>query len=356
LIFKEIHRMRAWADRVVDWEPPADWRRVVAVDVHTEGEPLRVVFSGFPEIPAGSVLERRRVARERHDALRRTLMWEPRGHADMYGCIVGAPVSAEADIGVLFTHNEGFSTMCGHGIIGVSTVLVSLGLIEAIEPVTPIAIDTPAGLVRARVAVQGGRIGRVTFRNVPSFVARSGATVRVEGVGDVHYDLAYGGAFYAYVDAAAFGLRLVPEEVATLVDLGRRIKEAVQRADPPHHPADPELGFVYGTIFVGDARAEGAHSRNVCVFADGEVDRCPTGTGVSGRLAIHHARGEVDDDEEVVVEGILGTRFSGRVVGSDRVGAHEAIVPEIGGRAWITGRNELFVDPDDPLADGFLLR
>lgn len=348
--------MRAWADGIRDWEPPDGWLRVLAVDAHTEGEPLRVVFSGFPDLPAGSVLDRRRAAREQHDGVRRALMWEPRGHADMYGCIVGPPTTAEADLSVLFTHNEGYSTMCGHGIIGVATVLVSCGLVEAREPETEIAIDTPAGLVRARVAVRDGAVRGVTFRNVPSFVARSGATVRVEHVGEVRYDLAYGGAFYAYVDAADFDLRLAPEEVGRLLDLGRRIKQAVQRADPPHHPDDPELGFVYGTIFVGEAHGSDAHSRNVCVFADRELDRCPTGTGVSGRLAVHHARGEVATGEQIVVESILGTRFTGRVAATARVGAHEAVIPDIGGRAWITGRNEIFVDPDDPLAEGFLLR
>jgi proline racemase len=348
--------MRSWADQIVEWEPPPGWRRVLAVDAHTEGEPLRVVFSGFPALDAGSVLERRREALERHDGMRRALMWEPRGHADMYGCIVGPPSTAEADLSVLFTHNEGYSTMCGHGIIGVATVLVECGLVETVEPETQIGIDTPAGLVRARIAVRDGIVEGVTFRNVPSFVARSGASVRVEGVGEVRYDVAYGGAFYAFVDAADFRLRLTRSETGRLIDLGRRIKEAVQRADPPHHPADPELGFVYGTIFVGDPHALGAHSRNVCVFADGEVDRSPTGTGVSARLAIHHARGELAMGDEIVVESILGTSFTGRVVETARVGAHDAVIPEIGGRAWITGRNELFVDPADPLAEGFLLR
>lgn len=348
--------MTEWERQLASWAPPADWQRVVAVDAHTEGEPLRVIVSGFPVPPGATVLEKRRFARENHDELRRALMWEPRGHADMYGCIVMPPVTPEADIAVLFIHNAGFSTMCGHGIIGVASVLVECGLIDTTHPVTTVGIDTPAGFVKAEAHVADGRVQRVSFVNVPSFASRADETVAVEGLGTVRYDLAYGGAFYAYVDAADFGLRLVPEETERLIDLGRRIKTAVQTSRPPTHPHDPELGFLYGTIFVGDALDPGAHSRNVCVFADGEVDRSPTGTGVSGRLALHHARGEIDDGEEIVIESILGTRFTGRVLRGDRVGNNVAVVPEVSGRAFVTGRNEMLIDPTDPLRGGFLLR
>lgn len=348
--------MSTWFESAVSWVPPDDWRRVLAIDAHTAGEPLRVILSGFPEIEGGTVLERRRWAGENHDEIRRALMWEPRGHADMYGCIIMPPITPDADLSVLFTHNEGFSTMCGHGIIGVCTVLVECGLIPHSGPVVPIGIDTPAGFVEAAVHVEAGRAVRVSFVNVPSFAARLDAFVEVEGLGAVRYDLAYGGAFYAYVDAAELGLRLEPRESAVLVDLGRRIKEAVQTEAPPEHPADPELSFMYGTIFVGEAHEAHGHSRNVCVFAEGEVDRSPTGTGVSGRLAIHHARGELEVEEDIVVESIIGTRFSGRVVRTAQVADHAAIIPEVSGRAWLTGRNELLIDPDDPLRGGFLLR
>jgi len=298
-------------------------------------------------------------------------MWEPRGHADMYGCILGPPTTDEGDFSVLFTHNEGFSTMCGHGIIGVVTVVLECGVqtcgatqegltdgggSDRERAVRVLAIDTPAGLVRARASLVDGRVPEVTFENVASFAARLDASVDVEGVGAVRYDLAYGGAFYAYVNAADLGLKLVPSEAAHLIDLGRRIKNAVQAADPPEHPDADDLGFMYGTIFVGPAHDPGGHSRNVCVFADGEVDRSPTGTGVSGRLALHHARQEVGLGETIEIESILGTRFRGRVARTARVGAHEAIVPEVSGRAWITGRNEILIAPDDPLAHGFLLR
>ncbi len=357
----EVRRRSAEAARA--WGPPAGWTRVLAVDAHTAGEPLRVILEGFPDAGGPTVLERRARARERHDDLRSALMWEPRGHADMYGCVVGPPATDDGHFGVLFTHNDGFSTMCGHGIVGVVTVLVEIGAWDGpgvrgpaeARPVEAIRIDTPAGRVEARAVVVDGRVRSVAFENVASFAARLDATVEVGGLGAVRYDLAYGGAFYAYVDAADFGLSLRPSETARLVDLGRRIKRAVQASDPPRHPEDEDLGFVYGTIFVGPAHGE-AHSRNVCVFADGEVDRSPTGTGVSGRLALHHARREIEPGLEIEIESILGTRFTGRVAREVTLGGRTAIVPEVSGRAWITGRNELFIAPDDPLAEGFLLR
>ena len=345
----------AWRSRLSAWDPGSR-RRIVAVDAHTEGEPLRVILVGVPQLEGDSILALRRYARERHDGLRRALMWEPRGHADMYGCIVVPPVTAEADFGVLFTHNEGFSTMCGHGIIGVTTVVLECGLLDECDRSTGIGIDTPAGFVRARAIIEDGRVRRVSFVNVPSFAAGLDRTVHVDGLGSVRYDLAFGGAYYAYVAAADFGLRLVGDEYHRIIDLGRRIKSAVQEQQPPRHPLEEDLGFLYGTIFVGDPHDVAAHSRNVCVFADGEVDRSPTGTGVSGRLAIHHARGEVALGEEIVVESILGTSFRGRVVETAEVGPHAAVVPEVSGRAFITGRNEILIDPDDPLAEGFLLR
>ncbi|MDX1647834.1 MAG: proline racemase family protein, partial [Longimicrobiales bacterium] len=348
--------MTDWPDGLEQWVTPEGWKKILAVDAHAEGEPLRVIVDGFPHdgFPRdarGGVRAWRRAARERHDELRRALLWEPRGHADMYGCVVGPPVSPDADVSVLVIHNAGFSTMCGHGVIAVTTVLLETGLASRVsgEGVDPgqgegddersLGIDTPAGLVVAHAAMEGKRVAGVRFRNVPSFVLRLDAEVDVPAVGPVRYDLAYGGAFYAYVSAEALGVELSPAEVPRLIEVGRSIKATVQRADPPSHPDSDDLGFLYGTIFVGEGRVPGSHSRNVCVFADGEVDRSPTGTGVSGRLALHHARGELEEGQRIVVESVLGTRFSGRIVGRSRVGPHDAVVPEVGGRAWITGVN-----------------
>ena len=348
--------MTDWASRAQGWAPPEQWRRIMTIDAHTEGEPLRVILGGFPDLRGESMLEVRRFAQEWYDALRQSLMWEPRGHADMYGCIVLPPVSPRGDIGVLFMHNDGFSTMCGHGIIGVTTALLQCGVLEAHEPQTLLRIDTPAGFVEAWATIRGKLVEEVSFINVRSFVSGLDREVEVPDIGSVRYDMAFGGAFYAYVDADDFGLSLVPEEYDRIIRWGREVKAAVQAADPPSHPLHDDLGFLYGTVFVGPAHDPEAHSRNVCVFADGEVDRCPTGTGVSGRLAIHHARGDIGDREEIVVESILGTRFSGRVLATAKVGDVDAVTPEITGRAYITGRNEIFIDPRDPLADGFIFR
>jgi len=348
--------MTDWSDRLNSWVPPDNWRRLVTVDTHTAGEPLRIILGGFPELPGATMLDRRRFAKEWHEGLRRALMWEPRGHADMYGCLVVPHTSPRGDIGVLFMHNEGYSTMCGHGIIAVTTALLQTGVLPAHEPESLVRIDTPAGFVEAWAKVKKGLVGEVSFINVRSFVSALDQEIEIPGHGTVKYDLAYGGAFYAYVDAEQFGFKLLPDEAEELIKLGRTIKDAVQIKNPPTHPLDPELAFVYGTIFVGAAHDEGTHSRNVCVFADGEVDRSPTGTGVAGRLAIHYERGEVHLKEEIVIESILGTKFRGRVLGEAPVGSRNAITPEITGQAYVTGRNELMIDPRDPLADGFIFR
>jgi trans-L-3-hydroxyproline dehydratase len=354
-------QFKAWPETMTQTQPNArdGVLRIRTVDAHAAGEPLRVIVDGFPQPPGVSVLERRRWARENADALRTALMWEPRGHADMYGCLLMPPVHADSDLAVLFLHNEGFSTMCGHGIIAVTTVLLETGLVQPTAPQTELRIDTPAGLVVARGEVRleaGARVDRVAFINVPSWVAELDATIDVPGMGRVRYDLAFGGAFYAYVDAASVGLTCTPDRFRDLIDAGVRIKRAIMAQRPIEHPFEPDLGFLYGTIFVGPPESEDAHSRNVCVFADGEVDRSPTGTGVSGRVAIHHARGDLKQGETIEIESIIGTTFRGRVLEETTFGPHAAIVPEVSGSAWVTGRNEILIDPSDPLRDGFLLR
>ena len=344
---------------------PSDWIRIETVDAHTAGEPLRVVTGGWPEIPGDTMLARRRFAREHHDHLRRAIMWEPCGHADMYGCILTEPASPDGDLGVLFLHNEGYSTMCGHGIIGRVKVGVECGLLDASaltrddEGRPVVRIDTPAGRVTAVAHLAPGarsRVDRVSFRNVPSFVLAADIHVEVPERGTVRCDVAFGGAFYAYVDAADLGLAIEPAAYASLIDAGRTIKRAVADCVEIVHPeGDADLGFLYGTILVAEGSAA-AHSRNVCVFAEGEVDRSPTGTGVSGRAAIHHRRGELHVGETLTIESILGTTFDVRVAAETEVGGHPAIVPEVTGRAHITGRHEFVIDPSDPLREGFFLR
>jgi len=338
------------------WNPPPHWRRITTIDAHAEGEPFRVITSGFPELPGDTILARRRYAKAHYDYLRTALMWEPRGHADMYGCIVTPPVTPGADAGVLFIHNEGFSTMCGHGVIGFTTVALETGMFLMSEPETTLRIDTPAGLVTARGRVSDGRVKSVYFHNVPSFVLELDAIVDAPGVGRTRYDLAFGGAFYAYVKAEEVGLTCSPEDYRRLIEVGMAIKRAVMASRAVPHPFEEDLSFLYGVIFIGPASNANYHSRNVCVFAEGEVDRSPTGTGVSGRLAIHHARGEIGASEPIVIESVIGSRFTGRVAQTTTFGPYNAIIPEVEGTARITGRHEFMIDPDDELRNGFLLR
>jgi proline racemase len=336
--------------------PPDDWQRVTTIDAHTAGEPLRVLTGGYPELPGRTILEKRQYALDHHDALRRALMWEPRGHADMYGCVLTPPVTPDGDVGVVFMHNEGYSTMCGHGIIGLVKVGLDCGLLQIEGDPPVVRIDTPAGRVTATAELADGVVRRVAFRNVPSFVLEPDLTVEVPGIGPLRTDIAFGGAFYAYVDAEDLGVEIVPGNYRRIIDVGMRIKHAVMDAYEIVHPTgDPGLNFLYGTIIVqkGDAPV---HSRNVCVFADGEVDRSPTGTGVSGRAAIHHARGELMPREKITIESLIGSAFEVSVAEVTQVGDRPAIVPEVCGSAHITGRHEFLIDPDDPLRDGIFLR
>ncbi len=338
-----------------EWNPPEGWVRITVIDAHTGGEPLRIITGGYPALEGKTILERRRFAREHLDHLRTSLMWEPRGHADMYGCIITPPVTEEADFGVLFLHNEGYSSMCGHGIIAVATVAIETGMMPAVEPVTTLRIDAPAGLITAYVRVKNGSVESVAFRNVPSFVLALDESVDVPGLGRIRYDLAYGGAFYAYVDAGQLGLRCAPEEFRTLIDKGMAIKRTIMNTRSLPHPFEPDLSFLYGTIFIAPPLGD-ADSRNVCIFAEGEVDRSPTGTGVSGRMALHYARKEVQMGEPLKIESIIGSSFTAKVLEETTFGPYAAIIPEVEGTAHITGKHEFVHDPNDPLKDGFILR
>jgi len=338
------------------WELPNGWLKISTIDAHTEGEPLRVIIEGFPELLGNTILAKRRFAKENFDHLRTALMWEPRGHADMYGCIITPAVSPEADFGIIFLHNEGYSTMCGHGIIGVTKILLEIGLLPMTSPITTVKIDAPAGLITAYARIENNHVKSVYFHNVPSFVLALDEIVEVPGLGEVKYDIAFGGAFYAYVQAEDIGLRLIPDDYRQLIEKGMSIKRTIMKNRQIVHPFEADLNFLYGTIFIGSPLDKGSDSRNVCIFADGEVDRCPTGTGVGGRLAIHYKRGEIDLNQSLVIESILGSKFSGKIVKTTKYGPYEAVISEVEGRAYITGKNEFLIDPEDPLKDGFILR
>ena len=237
-----------------DWQPPKHWTRITTIDTHTAGEPFRVITSGFPDLKGNSILEMRRYVKTHFDHLRTSLMWEPRGHADMYGCIVTPPVSDGADFGVLFLHNEGFSSMCGHGIIGITKVVVETGLVPMKSPETKVVIDAPAGRIIAYAHVQDGFVQKVRFENVPSFVLCAGEAIDIPGMGSVPYEIAYGGAFYAFVRAEDVGLTTKPEDVTKLIEKGMAIKRAIMASRSVVHPFEKDLSFLYGTIFVGPPR------------------------------------------------------------------------------------------------------
>ena len=336
-------------------------RTYTTIDAHAAGEPLRIVTAGIPRIPGSTILAKRAWVRDNLDHVRTTLMHEPRGHADMYGCYVVEPVTDGADLGVIFMHNEGYSDMCGHGIIALATVAVAQGLVPVAAPETRVGIDSPAGFIEAFVEYDGSRVGAVRFLNVPSFVLHRDLMVTTPDFGTVTVDVAFGGAFYAYLSADQVGLEVRPEHTQRLVELGDQVKKAVSAATSIQHPAIPELNTLYGTIIDGPPRDPANHQANICVFADREVDRSPTGTGTAGRVAQLYARGRLALGQTLRNESIIGTLFTGSAVAESTVRGPDgseraAVVPEVAGRASITGFNQWVVAADDELGGGFLVR
>lgn len=324
--------------------------------MHTGGEPLRIIMEGYPAIKASSLLEYRRILKEKYDHLRTAIMHEPRGHADMYGCLLLPPFNPEADFSVIFMHNEGYSTMCGHAIIALTTLAVKMDWVEIKNGEAHLSIEAPCGLIQAKAIIINNQI-YASFHCVPSFVIGLDHSVHVSSLGGVVYDLAYGGAFYAYVNSDQLGLELIPSNYKRIIETGMAIKHAVMKSN--HfitHPFESDLSFLYGTIFIGGPVSPGIDSRNVCVFADGEVDRSPTGSGVSGRMAIHHKRGELALHQKMTIESITGAVFVGSVESTLEYGDCEAVIPCVEGTAYITGQNEFIIDPEDPFTNGFLLR
>ena len=326
---------------------------VTTLDYHTAGEPFRIVTGGVDPIPGATILEKRRYAEEHLDHIRALLVNEPRGHADMYGCFVTEPAVEGSDLGVLFFHNAGFSTACGHGTIALATAALETGMLPSGEPETELRIDVPSGTLPVTATLAGGRVASVRFHNVPAFV--HAADVQVDtSRGRLAVDVAYGGAFYASLPAASAGLAVEPGLLPELIELGRELKHALEATAEIVHPHEPELRGIYGVIF--SEPFERLAQRNVTVFADGEVDRSPCGSGTSARLAILHARGELATGEILRHSGIVGTEFTGRVVEEVEVAGRPAVVTEIGGEAHLTGRHEFVLRPEDPLRTGFLLR
>ncbi len=316
------------------------------VDYHTGGEPFRIVTGGVEPLRGTTILERRRDALERLDHIRRLLVNEPRGHADMYGCHVVPANDGGADLGVVFFHNAGYSTACGHGTIALVTWALDEGVVERREGENRVVVDVPSGRLETIAVVDGGRVRSVTFRNVPSFVWATAVQV-----GGITVDIAFGGAFYASLQE-----RVEPGELPRLIELGRAIKRGLEEEHEIMHPLEQELRDVYGVIFWQEEEGAPLTQRNVTVFADGEVDRSPCGSGTSARLALLDAAGALPRGDELRHLSIVGSSFTARVVGETAVAGRPAVVTEVTGSAYRTGEATFTLDPDDPLGEGFLLR
>jgi proline racemase len=333
--------------------------RVNVTEYHTAGEPFRIVTGGIGPIKGRTMLDKRRYAQDRLDAIRRLVINEPRGHADMYGCFLTDPESDGAAFGTLFFHNAGYSTACGQGTIALATWAVEHGIVEVPDGAdeVPIAIDVPSGRVEAVANLVGGRVTSVRFRNVPAFVYATDIAIDTPA-GTVAADIVYGGAFYGVVDVGQLGLAVTPENLTDLISLGRAIKAALMDRVEVVHPEEPELCGIYGVIFFQrEPDADGRLcQRNVTVFADGEVDRSPCGSGTSARLALLNHRGELQPGQELLHRSIIDTAFTGRVIGPTRSAGREAVLTEVTGSAHLTGTHQFVVEPDDPLGTGFLLR
>lgn len=331
-------------------------RTLSTVEVHAGGEPFRIVTAGLPRLPGDSIVARRRWLQDHADEIRQALMFEPRGHADMYGGYLTPPVSDGADFGVIFVHNEGYSDHCGHGVISLATVAVELGWVQRQSPETRVGIDAPCGFIEAFVQWDGQHANGVRFINVPSFLLQRDVTVQTPSYGRVTGDIAYGGAFYFYTSGKPFGLDIRESCLAELKRFGAEVKTAANRAFPVVHPEIPEINHIYGTIIDGEPRHPGSTQANCCIFADREVDRSPTGSGTSGRVAQLYLRGQLALGEALVNESVIGTIFKGRVLEETTLGALPAVIAQIEGTAHICGFAQWVLDARDPLCHGFLVR
>ncbi|MCR8644774.1 proline racemase family protein [Paenibacillus sp. N1-5-1-14] len=324
------------------------------IDAHTGGEPLRIITGGIPPLRGNTILEKRAYFRENLDYIRQVLMYEPRGHHGMYGCVITPPVSDDADFGVLFMHNEGYSSMCGHGIIAVVTAVIETGFLQVEGNNPTIIIDSPAGKIIAEAKIEGNEVKSVSFENVPSFVFASDVVVKLEDR-EILVDIAFGGAFYAIVHAKDLDVKVDIEHLAQMQKLGSAIKHDIESKMVVQHPLEAELQGIYGVIISDEPKLASSHLRNVTVFAEEQIDRSPCGTGTCARIAALHARGEYTNGELFVHEGIVDSQFISQVMEKTEVAGYAAIVPRVEGNAFITGMHQFVVDPTDPLAKGFLL-
>ncbi|XP_006815791.1 trans-L-3-hydroxyproline dehydratase [Saccoglossus kowalevskii] len=328
------------------------------VEMHTGGEPLRIITDGFPKPDGKTILQKRRFVKEKLDNFRKLLMHEPRGHYDMYGALLVEPDIKDADIAALFIHNEGYSTMCGHAVIALGRYAIDYGHVTPTEPETKVNIECPCGLVRALVEYKNGKSGSVRFQSVPAFVFATDVELNVQGHGKVKVDISYGGAFYAFISADKLGLDLWKTPINQIKDAATMVTNAVKNEVQLEHPDDNDLAFIYGTI-VTDGKDEYSDepTANICVFADAQVDRSPTGSGVTARTALQYHKRHISlNKSRVFVNARIGSKFSAKPVRQTKCGSYDAVIIEVSGHAFYTGKSAFTFEEDDPLKGGFLLK
>lgn len=330
-------------------------KSVYAVDSHTAGESTRVVVGGIPKIPGKSMPEKKEWLESRMDYLRTALMLEPRGHNDMFGAILTSPTSEEADYGIIFMDGGGYLNMCGHGTIGAMTVAVETGMVEVTEPITKIVQEAPAGMIYGEVLVEGDKAKTVSFQNVPSFLYKQDQEVELPEYGRIHFDISFGGSFFAIVKAEQVGLSIVPENAEKLKALGIALRDIINREIPVMHPTLSHIHTVDLVEWWSETETKGATLKNCVVFGKGQVDRSPCGTGTSAKMATLFARGELKVGEPFYYESILGTIFEGKILDTAKVGGYDAVIPQITGSAYITAFNHFVMEKNDPLKYGFVL-
>jgi len=330
---------------------------ITCSDMHTGGEPVRIVTSGYPDIPGDTILDKRIYARNHLDHLRKMLIYEPRGHADMYGVLLVKPDHVDADIAVLFMHNEGYSTMCGHAIIALGRFAIDQRLVPIVEPETLIKIQCPCGLINTYVSVVNGKPSEVRFTSVPAFAYIVEKPIMTDSFGLVNVDIAYGGAFYAVTTTNELGLCINSSKTQNLVDAATDISAAVRTQVSLEHPEQPDLGFLYGTIFTdGKDTFSSQPTKNICIFANSQVDRSPTGSGVTARIALQHKKGQISIGQSRVFQSVTGSTFSGKAISQTSCGALKAVIVEVSGKSYYTSRSHFTLEKEDEMGRGFLLR
>ncbi|UUV15522.1 proline racemase [Clostridioides difficile] len=331
-------------------------RSIQAIDSHTAGEATRIVVGGIPNIKGNSMPEKKEYLEENLDYLRTAIMLEPRGHNDMFGSVMTQPCCPDADFGIIFMDGGGYLNMCGHGTIGAMTAAIETGVVPAVEPVTHVVMEAPAGIIRGDVTVVDGKAKEVSFLNVPAFLYKEGVEVDLPGVGIVKFDISFGGSFFAIIHASQLGLKIEPQNAGKLTELAMKLRDIINEKIEIQHPTLAHIKTVDLVEIYDEPTHPEATYKNVVIFGQGQVDRSPCGTGTSAKLATLHAKGELKVGEKFVYESILGTLFKGEIVEETKVADFNAVVPKITGSAYITGFNHFVIDEEDPLKHGFILK